>query len=31
MTTVRGYLRATSKLIEHQIAEDREIVEEACA
>lgn len=27
--TVRGYLRATSKLIEHAIAEDREIVEES--
>lgn len=27
--TVRGYLRATSKLIEHSIAEDREIVEES--
>jgi hypothetical protein len=26
---VRGYLRATSKLCEHQIAEDREIVEES--
>ena len=26
---VRGYLRATSKLIEHSIAEDREIVEES--
>jgi hypothetical protein len=26
---VRGYLRATSKLIEHAIAEDREIVEES--
>jgi hypothetical protein len=27
--TVRGYIRATSKLIEHSIAEDREIVEES--
>lgn len=27
--TVRGYLRATSKLIEHSIAEDRELVEES--
>ena len=27
--TVRGWLRATSKLIEHSIAEDREIVEES--
>jgi hypothetical protein len=27
--TVRGYLRATSKLIEHAIAEDRDIVEES--
>ena len=27
--TVRGWLRATSKLVEHQIAEDREIVEES--
>ena len=27
--TVRGYLRATSKLIEDSIAEDREIVEES--
>ena len=26
---VRGYLRATSKLVEHQISEDREIVEES--
>jgi hypothetical protein len=26
---VRGYIRATSKLIEHSIAEDREIVEES--
>jgi len=26
---VRGYLRATSKLCEHQISEDREIVEES--
>lgn len=26
---VRGWLRATSKLVEHQIAEDREIVEES--
>lgn len=26
---VRGYLRATSKLIEHSIAEDRELVEES--
>jgi len=27
--TVRGWLRATGKLIEHSIAEDREIVEES--
>jgi hypothetical protein len=27
--TIRGYLRATAKLIEHAIAEDREIVEES--
>jgi hypothetical protein len=27
--TVRGYIRATSKLIEHSIAEDRELVEES--
>ena len=27
--SVRGYLRATSKLIEHSIAEDRELVEES--
>src|SRR4051812_41720123 len=27
--TVRGYIRATSKLIEHSVAEDREIVEES--
>lgn len=27
--TVRGWLRATAKLIEHHIAEDREIVEES--
>lgn len=27
--TVRGYLRATSKIVEHQISEDREIVEES--
>ena len=27
--SVRGYIRATSKLIEHSIAEDREIVEES--
>jgi hypothetical protein len=27
--TVRGWLRATSKLIEHSIAEDREIIEES--
>ena len=27
--TVRGYIRATSKLIEHAIAEDRELVEES--
>jgi hypothetical protein len=26
---VRGYLRATSKLVEHQISEDRDIVEES--
>lgn len=26
---VRGYLRATSKLIEHSIAEDRELIEES--
>jgi hypothetical protein len=27
--TVRGWLRATSKLVEHQISEDRDIVEES--
>jgi hypothetical protein len=27
--TLRGYLRATGKLIEHAIAEDRELVEES--
>ena len=27
--TVRGYLRGTSKVIEHSIAEDRELVEES--
>jgi hypothetical protein len=27
--TVRGYIRATSKLVEHAIAEDRELVEES--
>lgn len=26
---IRGYLRATSKLVEHAIAEDRELVEES--
>jgi hypothetical protein len=27
--TVRGWIRATSRLIEHSIAEDRELVEES--